>query len=96
MIDQSDGSRTVSNWSWRLDIAERSPGSEFETRVFGPFLVVRSVEPTGSPGEFLSDTIRVQRTQLVNAPVPYWLIANAEINDYTARRALRRLAGIES
>jgi hypothetical protein len=92
VLDRSDGSRTVSNWSWLLEIDDVSPGTQFETRVFGPFLVIRTLEPTGTPSKFLLDTIEVQRTQLVQAyPLAYWDIANAEINDSTANAALERL-----
>jgi hypothetical protein len=45
----------------RLSIAERLPGPEFEARAFGPFLVVRTIAPVGSPEEFLDYTIRVER-----------------------------------
>ncbi len=92
VLDRSDGSRTVSNWSRYLEIKERSPGATFETRVFGPFLVVRSLDPTSTPEEFLHDTMAVQRTQLVQSyPYWYWDIANAEINDRTASAALAKL-----
>jgi hypothetical protein len=92
VLDRSDGSRTVSNWSRFLEIDDRSPGATFETRVFGPFLVVRSLEPTLTAEEYLRDTMAVQRTQLVEGyPYWYWDIANAQINDHTARAALDRL-----
>jgi hypothetical protein len=92
VLDRSDGSRTVSNWSAFLEIDDRSPGATFETRVFGPFLVVRTLEPTRTAEEFLRDTMDVQRTQLVHAyPYAYWDIANAQINDHTARIALDTL-----
>jgi Dolichyl-phosphate-mannose-protein mannosyltransferase len=93
VLDTSDGSRTVSNWSLRLKFpGDPAPGPEFETKVFGPFLVVRTIEPTGTAGAFLRDTMAVQRTQLVPSPEPYWRLPNAEINDATARVALSRLA----
>jgi Dolichyl-phosphate-mannose-protein mannosyltransferase len=82
VLDNSDGSRTVSNWSRLLEIDERSPGVGFETRVFGPFIVVRTIEPTDDPKTFLADTVRVQRL--------YWDserqygIPNAGINLTTA------------
>lgn len=92
VLDRSDGSRTVSNWSRFLEIEDRSPGAIFETRVFGPFLVVRSREPTLTAEAFLRDTMDVQRTQLVEGyPYWYWDIANAQINDHTAQGALERL-----
>jgi hypothetical protein len=92
VLDRSDGSRTVSNWSRFLEIDDRSPGATFESRVFGPFLVVRSLEPTLTAEDYLRDTMAVQRTQLVEGyPYWYWDIANAQINDHTARAALDRL-----
>jgi hypothetical protein len=85
VLDASDGSRIVSNWSWRLEIQDRSPGRAYETRAFGPFLIVRTVAPTGSPLAFLWDTLAVQRMGL-----NLWIV-NAEINYQTASAALDRL-----
>jgi hypothetical protein len=100
VLDGSDGSRTVSNWSRQLEIKDSSPGPEFETRAFGPFLVVRTIEPTVTPDVFLRDTKAVQETQLAEAwdeelqePYRYWLIANAGINWTTAESALEQLDG---
>ena len=89
VLDASDGSRTVSNWSMRLKIQDRSPGPEFETRVFGPFLIVRTLRPTETPSTFLWDTLAVQGTQRVGDA---FAVANAEINDHTARVALEELS----
>lgn len=52
VLDASDSS----NERQRLTIprALPDPASEFETRVFGPFLVIRSRRPTGTPQRFLS------------------------------------------
>lgn len=98
VLDSSDGSRTVSNWSRQLEMKDASLGPGFETRVFGPFLIVRTLEPTETPAAFLRDTKTVQETQrleLWNADesqfYTYWLIANAEINWATAEVALERL-----
>jgi hypothetical protein len=96
VLDRSDGSRTVSDWSQLLTIDDAPLGDRFETRVFGPFLVVRSREPTRTPERFLEDTLAVQRTQLKEAYVDgqlltYWDIANADINARTAETALERL-----
>jgi len=44
----------------RLTIPALSPGAEFEARGFGPFLVLRSREPTGTVEDFLQATLRVQ------------------------------------
>jgi hypothetical protein len=85
ILDASDGSRIVSNWSWRLEIQDRSPGLGFETRAFGPFLIVRTLEPTQTPTTFLWDTIAVQRMGRA-----LW-VGNAELNEETAQLALDRL-----
>ena len=85
VLDASDGSRIVSNWSWRLEIQDRSPGTAFETRAFGPFLIVRTVEPTTTPQAFLWDTLQVQRLGRT-----LW-VGNADLNYQTARLALDRL-----
>jgi hypothetical protein len=70
-----------------LTIPERSPGSEFETRAFGPFLVVRSRAATETPERFLDETILVQRLSDSLG------IADARINLATAEEALRLAAG---
>ncbi|MGH3019015.1 MAG: glycosyltransferase family 39 protein [Gaiellaceae bacterium] len=44
----------------RLTIPALSPGAGFESRGFGPFLVLRSLEPTGTMENFIEATIRVQ------------------------------------
>ncbi len=87
VLDASDGSRIVSNTSTRLEIPDRSPGSGFETRVFGPFLIVRTIEPTVTPLRFLLQTIDVQRLGRA-----LW-IGPSELNEQTARIALARLEG---
>lgn len=87
VLDASDGSRIVSGASMRLEVPDSSPGIEFETRVFGPFLIIRSVEPVGTPLRFLLQTIEVQRTGRT-----LW-IGTSELNEQTARIALARLEG---
>ncbi len=87
VLDASDGSRIVADASMRLEVPNRSPGEEFETRVFGPFLIVRSLEPVNTPLRFLLQTIEVQRTGRA-----LW-IGTSELNEQTARIALARLEG---
>jgi hypothetical protein len=86
VLDASDGSRIVSPTSTRLEIDDRSPGLGYETRVFGPFLIVRTVEPTETPEEFLWDT------KVVNQ-MGYWEldVQTAAINFDTAQTALDEL-----
>jgi 4-amino-4-deoxy-L-arabinose transferase-like glycosyltransferase len=67
----------------RLRILERSPGPRFEARAFGPFLVVRTREPTGTPEQFLEDTAEVQRLGQTLS------IFDADLNLRTAEAALR-------
>ncbi|HYY77495.1 MAG TPA: glycosyltransferase family 39 protein [Gaiellaceae bacterium] len=43
-----------------LSIPERVPGNGFEARAFGPFLVVRTREPTGQIEEFFRATLEVE------------------------------------
>ncbi len=86
VLDASDGSRIVSNTSQRLEISDRSPGAAFETRTFGPFLIVRTIEPTVTPYDFLWDTVAVQRMGVWDLR-----IATAEINEHTAQVALHEL-----
>jgi hypothetical protein len=69
----------------RLTIAERTPGEGFEARAYGPFLVIRTNEPVGTPEEFIRLTIRVQ---MLGGQLR---IGDAGINLSTAQRALRRL-----
>jgi hypothetical protein len=85
VLDASDGSRIVSNSSTRLEIENRSPGPGFETRAFGPFLIVRTTEPTNTAADFLRATVQVQRLGLG------LYIGNSVVNYETARLALDSL-----
>ena len=69
----------------KLDIERRSPGPGFEARTFGPFLILRTVEPTETIENYLLETIRVQNLS--------WAleVGDAGINYQTAVTALRRL-----
>jgi hypothetical protein len=60
VLDASEGNRIENDWLGPLSIEPRSPGPEFETRAFGPFLIVRTREPTRSSRSFLVSTARVQ------------------------------------
>jgi hypothetical protein len=44
----------------RLTVPDRTPGAGFESEGFGPFLVLRTREPTGTVEDFLEATLRVQ------------------------------------
>jgi hypothetical protein len=69
----------------RYTIANVSPGPQFETRAFGPFLVVRTKEPVGDVETFLRDTAVVEyQGRLLG-------IGDAGLNHDTAVTALARL-----
>ena len=71
----------------RLTIPALSPGPEFEAVAFGPFLVLRSREPTGTVENFLAATIRVQELAVELE------IGDAGRNLLTAQEALEGLRG---
>ena len=71
----------------RLTIPALSPGPEFEAEAFGPFLVLRSREPTGTVEDFLAATIRVQELAVELE------IGDAGRNLLTAQEALEGLRG---
>jgi hypothetical protein len=69
----------------RLTIPNASPGEEFETRAFGPFLLVRTREPTVTAEGFLEATLKVQA---LSADLG---VGDANRNALTAEQALERL-----
>jgi hypothetical protein len=73
----------------RLEIEDRlpSPAAAFETRVFGPFLVVRTREAMRSPATYL---FHAARTMLVGRSLG---IGDVDINMGTVERANRVLRG---
>jgi hypothetical protein len=70
-----------------MTIPSVTPGPEFETAAFGPFLVVRTREPTETPEGFLEATLRVQE---LSAELG---IGDAGRNALTAEEALELLRG---
>jgi hypothetical protein len=80
VLDASDNN----NFTPRLHIPLRypRPASDFEARVFGPFLVIRSRRPTRTIREFLLQT---QAVQLVGQSL---YLCDSDINLLTAERAL--------
>ena len=90
ILDASDGEQILNHWTKRYEIEDRSPGPAFETRVFGPFLVVRTYDPTLTPEMFLSDTLEVQRTG------ESLQVESSGLNYQTARVALAHLEAIGS
>ena len=73
----------------RLHIRLRRPrpAAAFEVRRFGPFLVVRTVDPVGTPASYLE---RAGQAMLVGKSL--W-IGDADINLVTIERAARELRG---
>jgi hypothetical protein len=71
----------------RLTIPGRSPGAGIEAQAFGPFLVLRSREPTETVEGFLEATLRVQELAVELS------IGDAGRNLLTAEEALEDLGG---
>lgn len=84
VLDASD----PTDFSARLTIALRlpCPVSDFEGRVYGPFLVIRTRRPTGSLRRYLEDSRKVM---LIGKLL---LIGDADINYRTVEQATARLA----
>jgi hypothetical protein len=83
VFDASD----TNNFVPRMEIPLRypRPAPEFEARVFGPFLVIRSRRATVTPRRFLEQSRRVE---LVGKSL---YIGDADVNLVTVDRALARL-----
>jgi hypothetical protein len=84
VFDASD----TNNFTQSLEIPLQFPTRKhrFEARVFGPFLVIRSREPTGTPKVFLEQS---RAAELVGKSL---YIGDADINLVTVDRALARLS----
>jgi hypothetical protein len=80
VFDASD----TNNFTQKLTIPLRypNPRSDFEARVFGPFLVIRSKEPTRTPMEFLIET---RQAQILGRSLG---AGDADVNLLTADQAL--------
>jgi hypothetical protein len=83
VFDASD----TNNFTPRMEIPKRSPSpaSEYEVRVFGPFLVIRSRRPTLTLRRFLLES---QEVQFVGKSL---YIGDADVNMLTVDQALARL-----
>ncbi len=84
VLDASD----TNNAARALEIALLSPepADAFVTRRFGPFLVIRTIAPTGDARQFLRRTVQVQRTGRLLE------LGDPDVNLQTAERALRLLS----
>ena len=80
-----DASESDDQATARLTIPSSTPGPAFETATFGPFLLVRTREPTGTPRAYL------EATQEVQALSGQLGIGDAGLNALTAEEALERL-----
>jgi len=80
VFDASD----TNNFTQQLTIPLRypNPRADFEARVFGPFLVIRSRRPTRTPKEFL---IAARQAQLVGRSL---YMGDADVNLLTVDQAL--------
>ena len=80
VFDASD----TNNFTQKLTIPLRypNPRSDFEARVFGPFLVIRSKQPTRTPKEFLIET---RQAQILGRSLG---TGDADVNLLTADQAL--------
>ncbi|MDX6511308.1 MAG: mannosyltransferase [Gaiellaceae bacterium] len=83
VLDASD----TNNYEQKLTIPLLTPRptGDYEARVFGPFLVVRSARPVKTPWRFFA------QTQAVEAVGRSLLIGDSDINWVTARKVLARL-----
>jgi hypothetical protein len=83
VFDASD----TNNFTQKLTIPLRypNPKSDFEARVFGPFLVVRSKQPMRTPKEFLLET---RQAQILGRSLGS---GDADVNLLTADQALSTL-----
>jgi hypothetical protein len=82
VLDSSD----TNNFEQKLHIPFRLPRQywKYDAKVFGPFLIIRSRKPTGTPQEFLEQTIDVM---ILGQAL--W-IGDADINLLTAQIAAGR------
>ena len=90
VLDASEGNDIQGGLTSRLEIESRSPGRGFESRAFGPFLVIRTTAPVGSPEAYLRATVQVQQLGQELG------IETASLNYRTAALALAALADGES
>jgi hypothetical protein len=84
VFDASDTNNIAPRMTIRRIVPQ--PASEFEARTFGPFLVLRTREPTRTPAGYFQ---QARRAQLVGKAL---YLGDADINFQTVVRAGRRLS----
>jgi Dolichyl-phosphate-mannose-protein mannosyltransferase len=83
IFDASDTNNEVQRD--RIKLVLPKPAAQFEARVFGPFLVIRTRGPTNTPFGYLD---AAERVQLVGKRL---YMGDADVNIVTVRLAVRRL-----
>jgi hypothetical protein len=83
VLDASDTNNAAR--ALEIELLPPEPAEAYETKRFGPFLVVRTRQPTVTAAGFLRRTVQVQRTGRVLG------LGDPDVNLQTARSALRRL-----
>jgi MFS family permease len=83
MFDAGDNNNYVKRT--RIDLRLPFPHSEFEGRVFGPYLIIRTRRPTGTVARYLDDA---RKAELIGKSLA---MGDADINYATIRRAQARL-----
>jgi hypothetical protein len=83
IFDASDTNNEVTRMT--IPLRYPRPKADFEARVFGPFLVIRSRRPTSTPRRFLEQSRWVE---LVGKSL---YMGDADVNMLTVERALARL-----
>ncbi|MDP8910835.1 MAG: glycosyltransferase family 39 protein [Actinomycetota bacterium] len=83
VLDASDANNAGRSLTIERRVPE--PRERYEARVYGPFLIVRSREPTRTPRRFLEQTLAVMRVG------QSLYIGDADVNKVTAEKALKRL-----
>jgi hypothetical protein len=81
-----DSSNDVDQTENRMAVPNATPGPEFETQAFGPFLLVRTTVPTRTPREFLAAALAVQELGLELE------IGDAGVNANMVRKALAEVS----
>jgi hypothetical protein len=85
VFDAYDRTNCTCARTLRIEPRLPHPAGDYEARVFGPYLVIRTSEPIASPAEYLD---RAAQVMVVGKLL---LIGDADLNFVTVRRAADRL-----